>query len=508
MRRPLDYGTSCFQLHYNKHAISLDDLTLVMARLQVKDGNEKLHYRLFHVWDRAHIDRTEQHVEGESTADSSFTENRTRPYDKDSAVATEARGDVTVEGASESTPTLTAGNTEGKDEADKDGNTKRAGKVEKGAIEGGQLLDDSSYTIQQEYPQPHQLPLRPIPLSGAPPTRVQPTEPPSSVQPNPVLPTYQEATLYSRGDSQSSTRATRFRVSECAPSVSNATDDDRKRPAEGRPRFESSKRSRMTKSGNRVDVLSPEVDDLAMQPDVGRFGLKNRTDHTEEFTSPVPSIPFQNTQTGNLMEAPIHGASGEIARQLVDDGPVTQRNAQSCSHVEAPNQEADTTAAESNGDGSVIQTNEENNDEGMDNRSFDNQGQQNDDGEDVQPEIIVIDGDDVGVKEEDLSAEDAAEMPLEVYFALTQVNSEGSEVLGFITAKSRAATFADLRAIIQDEHNLPKEWRFYFPTLGPVAERQERSLGPVAHRLECAGDASLGDGRLVAPFQLNIVMKA
>lgn len=96
----------------------------------------------------------------------------------------------------------------------------------------------------------------------------------------------------------------------------------------------------------------------------------------------------------------------------------------------------------------------------------------------------------------------------DVYFRLTrrELDLDGAVLLGFITAETRNATFADLRAIIERELNLASPWTFYFPSLGPVNLSQETSLGSVADRLERANDASLGDGTFVRPFCLSILM--
>jgi hypothetical protein len=123
---------------------------------------------------------------------------------------------------------------------------------------------------------------------------------------------------------------------------------------------------------------------------------------------------------------------------------------------------------------------------------------------------VLID-DDMVVKQDEDNASATNGGGDEVYYTLArrEVDSDGTEVLGFITARSREATFSDLRVLIEHELNqLPghNAWDFYFPSLGPVNTIQETSLGSVADRLERVNDPSLGDGTFGNPFRLSILL--
>ena len=78
--------------------------------------------------------------------------------------------------------------------------------------------------------------------------------------------------------------------------------------------------------------------------------------------------------------------------------------------------------------------------------------------------------------------------------------------LGFLIMNSYNATFADVRAAIQDEVDPDalhgKAWKFAMPSLGPISRKQEELLGPVTNFMEKAFSNRLGDGSAVNPIVL------
>lgn len=84
--------------------------------------------------------------------------------------------------------------------------------------------------------------------------------------------------------------------------------------------------------------------------------------------------------------------------------------------------------------------------------------------------------------------------------------------LGFVKLKSRKeCTFADARSVIQSElapDLIPPEtqWKFFFPLLGPVSNKQETSLGPLLPLLKkSTPDPDVANGSLLLPFEIYIV---
>lgn len=287
------------------------------------------------------------------------------------------------------------------------------------------------------------------------------------------------------------------------PSANDMSHNDRKRPPEAPSPPEPSKRSRITQSSNRVEAPIQRGEGLAAQPD------------NDESTSPP-------IRTDREKGAERHIDDGQGQQHL--DGEIPQSTPE-LNQVEKPCETAEGVGIQPDEDEPAslpVGTDCEN---GPESNSDDGRGQQLPDGDQLQstPELTVhtegegpeywpIDVD----AHEDLSEDEAisdADVPPEVYFTLTQYDEENSnctrrKAVGFIAVESRDATLADLRSMIQNYPNLPKEWMFcYFPTLGPVAERHERDLGSVAEFLETIGDDSLGDGTFDNSFRLGIVIR-
>jgi hypothetical protein len=79
--------------------------------------------------------------------------------------------------------------------------------------------------------------------------------------------------------------------------------------------------------------------------------------------------------------------------------------------------------------------------------------------------------------------------------------------IGFFILKSRTISFVDARQAMVDQ-GLPinMDYRFCVPHLGPVAVKQESSLGPMLAFLEsCTLSADLGDGSFANPVKLLLV---
>jgi hypothetical protein len=77
--------------------------------------------------------------------------------------------------------------------------------------------------------------------------------------------------------------------------------------------------------------------------------------------------------------------------------------------------------------------------------------------------------------------------------------------LGFVMMESRDATFADIRAVIEDEVDPGDNWKFVVPALGPVSRKQELCLGPVVSFLKRKFDDQFGDGSADNPFKLSLL---
>jgi hypothetical protein len=95
-------------------------------------------------------------------------------------------------------------------------------------------------------------------------------------------------------------------------------------------------------------------------------------------------------------------------------------------------------------------------------------------------------------------------------------SNDGLENVGFCKLPSRnTCTFADARRIIQAElvpDSLPAtvDFKFSIPSLGPVARKQETSLGPLwaLLRASTTDSATLGDGSVLRPCQVIITTSA
>ena len=98
----------------------------------------------------------------------------------------------------------------------------------------------------------------------------------------------------------------------------------------------------------------------------------------------------------------------------------------------------------------------------------------------------------------------------EVHYTLIKCQKESvgdgslDNRLGFVMLESRDATFADVRAAIEEEVDPGDNWRFVVPSLGPVSRKQEECLGPVVSFLQRKFDDQLGDGSIDSPFELSL----
>ena len=114
------------------------------------------------------------------------------------------------------------------------------------------------------------------------------------------------------------------------------------------------------------------------------------------------------------------------------------------------------------------------------------------------------------------SAESLA--PSTVYFKLILLHKVPTECnvsihldshLGFLIMDTDNATFADVRAAIQDEFDPASfpgnTWKFALPSLGQISMKQEQLLGPVTSFIKKAFADRLGNGSADNPFQLSLL---
>jgi hypothetical protein len=84
---------------------------------------------------------------------------------------------------------------------------------------------------------------------------------------------------------------------------------------------------------------------------------------------------------------------------------------------------------------------------------------------------------------------------------------EEDKSIGFVVLKSRTKSFVDARQAIVDQ-GVPINMGYMFsvPHLGPIAVKQESSLGPMLAFLEtCTPQADLGDGSFANPVKVFLV---
>ncbi len=92
-----------------------------------------------------------------------------------------------------------------------------------------------------------------------------------------------------------------------------------------------------------------------------------------------------------------------------------------------------------------------------------------------------------------------------------KASGDADNHIGFLAVDSQQmdATFTDIRAMIHEEldpESLPKgDWKFVVPTLGPIGQRQEKTIGPVATLYKRAFEGRLGDGSGWNPFELSLM---
>jgi hypothetical protein len=84
---------------------------------------------------------------------------------------------------------------------------------------------------------------------------------------------------------------------------------------------------------------------------------------------------------------------------------------------------------------------------------------------------------------------------------------EDDKSIGFVVLKSRAESFVYARqAILHQGVPINMGYMFYVPHLGPIAVKQELSLGPMVAFLEtCTPPANLGDGSYANPVKVFLV---
>ena len=87
--------------------------------------------------------------------------------------------------------------------------------------------------------------------------------------------------------------------------------------------------------------------------------------------------------------------------------------------------------------------------------------------------------------------------------------SRRDDPLGFLIMESRDASFADLRAAVEEELDpewIPgSAWKFVLQSLGVITKKQEEALGPAASFFEKAFKTRLGDGSVANPYQLALL---
>eukprot|EP00980_Cylindrotheca_fusiformis_P015227 scaffold4225_cov128-Cylindrotheca_fusiformis.AAC.7 len=80
--------------------------------------------------------------------------------------------------------------------------------------------------------------------------------------------------------------------------------------------------------------------------------------------------------------------------------------------------------------------------------------------------------------------------------------------IGFVKLDSRSATFRDARVAIErdlmdaiDDNDEDSSWRFVLPTLGPMSQTQEQTLGPL---LDLIPKSDTADGSVLRPLDIHI----